>query len=556
IDHHAESGSTENKDDNENVNIYQATEWVEAKSQKFADYTAENNGMAWYVENFGFSVDPNADGHSHTVYKLKSAELSIKSGVQFYIALDDNGYWRKDADGNYVPLSDTKPEDGKYKCIVKNVSVDLTEFIPVDSSMVTHDYNNADLNNVLDGTDCNDLCGWNCEVVGSWAAIPFTKVNDFEDEGLTSAGVPAPYRTNLKDAMRLSELYMGTDKDAIKNDGFLYYLDTPDAIPVGTAKGSSAEWTIVYRYLRYALADKYDADRVLYTKADVEKLIEDCYELAELTGDASLFSVNHNFLVDARQNALEWVKAANKDKKYKDNYSVADLCGEDKTSTAVYNYLNFYYKKLKSDYDNFKYSFEQVYMAIADTKAAIDDGELEGTESMLAALEEVSYRLSVVGCYSEEDGENAFDNDAFTSDRFFQEFNRVFTGGGDYALPYDAVKTTPGDTVQGSFIGPDGDKFILETIKVNAGSAISGSHTALKNAYEALLAEVKKQQEVTTLLGDVNGDGVVNALDAAEILKAAVNNTVIDVAVGDFNADGTVNALDASAILKYVVGLA
>ena len=94
------------------------------------------------------------------------------------------------------------------------------------------------------------------------------------------------------------------------------------------------------------------------------------------------------------------------------------------------------------------------------------------------------------------------------------------------------------------------------TVPKPQDNSVMMSHYNLRTAYEALQAEVKKQTEVKTLLGDVNGDGVVNALDAAAILKAVVNNTAIDVAVGDFNADGAVNALDASAILKYVVSKA
>lgn len=58
----------------------------------------------------------------------------------------------------------------------------------------------------------------------------------------------------------------------------------------------------------------------------------------------------------------------------------------------------------------------------------------------------------------------------------------------------------------------------------------------------------------TTLCGDVNGDGVVNALDASAILKNVVDNTPTDKQSGDVNSDGVENALDAALILKYVVG--
>lgn len=56
------------------------------------------------------------------------------------------------------------------------------------------------------------------------------------------------------------------------------------------------------------------------------------------------------------------------------------------------------------------------------------------------------------------------------------------------------------------------------------------------------------------LCGDVNGDGVVNALDASAILKNAVYGYPLDKRCGDTNADGEVNAHDALPILHYVVG--
>lgn len=57
----------------------------------------------------------------------------------------------------------------------------------------------------------------------------------------------------------------------------------------------------------------------------------------------------------------------------------------------------------------------------------------------------------------------------------------------------------------------------------------------------------------TTLIGDLNGDGIVNAKDASLILRSLVEGRAIAIELGDFNKDGTVNAFDASAILKSVV---
>ena len=59
------------------------------------------------------------------------------------------------------------------------------------------------------------------------------------------------------------------------------------------------------------------------------------------------------------------------------------------------------------------------------------------------------------------------------------------------------------------------------------------------------------------ILGDANGDGVVNYRDALLTLRFSVGLDVLEnEALADFNADGAVNYRDALAILRYSVGLA
>ena len=172
---------------------------------------------------------------------------------------------------------------------------------------------------------------------------------------------------------------------------------------------------------------------------------------------------------------------------------------------------------------------------IAEVKDSIDNGDLKATDALTAALENTAYYLSVVQSIDVDANGNSIelDNDAFTSDRQFQGFNRVYTkGDNEYDLTVDSSTTVK--------------------IPKSSANAASLSHANLTAAYEALLAAVKEQTEVKTVVGDVNGDGVVNALDAAAILKAVAAGTAIDAAAGDYNADGVVNALDASAILKAV----
>lgn len=509
------------------INNGQSTKWLDLTkaddAAEFADY-----GSYWNGTKIKYTADPDLNGAGVDSWKLSSAGINIKGGVQFYIPLDNDGYWTK------APLTTTKPA-GKYKLITKNVEVDLTDYIKVEAADVDDGFDNADFNNVLDG-DYNTAEPWNSERIGQWGNVQGTTAVYNEDGIQNSDGVTVPVRSDLQSAMALAELYLAGNKDDIADPSknLIYTLDTTNAVGEGAAKGSSTEWTMVYRYLGYALHDKYDTSFDLYTKADVQKLIDSAYELAEKTGDAALFAIRHNDLVDARQFALDWIKAANKDKKYKDNFSAPEVNGLWYTSTDVYNILNGFYTSLLKEYEAFKYSFEEVYVKISEVKSMIDDGDLQATDTLVAALEETAYRLSIVGSFEEAYG---LDNDAFTSDRYFQGFNRVFTSGDDFNLA--TSRDAAGKPVTTKIDKPD-------------NNAVSKSHKLLKDAYEALLAEVKAQTEVKTVVGDVNGDGVVNALDAAAILKAVAAGTAIDVAVGDYNADGVVNALDASAILKAV----
>lgn len=381
--------------------------------------------------------------------------------------------------------------------------------------------------------------------IGEWIFKDYVQLTT--DAIQTTKGQTAQIKhVDLATALELAELYIEGDKtklaDAAQND--IYNLcDTTGEFVVGSAKGSAAEWTVVYRYLSYALSDKYDLVAAKYTKAQVADLLEKSYDLAEKTGDAGLFAAHHDTLVDVRKGASEWIAAANKEKKYKDNVSAPNGV----LATSMYDKLKNAYDALEKDYNAFKYSFGEIYVALSTYAEMIDEGELVANDTLKTAMEQTALKLSTVeslddalykdGWEANTDVDWTIDNDAYTSDRFFNDYNRVFTSNDNYEL---ATKTKAG---KAKIHKPD-------------DSSAAKSHKELKEAYEALLAEVTKQTTPTTVLGDVNGDGVVNALDAAAILKAVVNNTAIDVAVGDYNADGAVNALDAAAILKFVVSKA
>lgn len=63
------------------------------------------------------------------------------------------------------------------------------------------------------------------------------------------------------------------------------------------------------------------------------------------------------------------------------------------------------------------------------------------------------------------------------------------------------------------------------------------------------------KREYAATAGDVDGNGVINSLDAAKIIIASVNGEKLDPAAADISGDGKVNSLDAAVILRMIVGL-
>ena len=69
---------------------------------------------------------------------------------------------------------------------------------------------------------------------------------------------------------------------------------------------------------------------------------------------------------------------------------------------------------------------------------------------------------------------------------------------------------------------------------------------------------IEKTGGEDVLIGDVNGDGRVNARDARLVLRYAAglaDETEIDLTAADYNGDGRINARDARAVLRAAAGL-
>lgn len=123
--------------------------------------------------------------------------------------------------------------------------------------------------------------------------------------------------------------------------------------------------------------------------------------------------------------------------------------------------------------------------------------------------------------------------------------------GGDTGVPA-VLKLTFRKEFAGQFANvyklADDRLVFLQCVKITAdGTAlISGVNAA--GEYAVMVCEY------SDLIGDINNDGVLNALDASAILRHITGIFEgVDILFADFNNDGTVNALDASAILKAII---
>ena len=467
-----------------------------------------------------------------SVEKLVGASWVVRPTVSVYVPVDKDGYCVDTAAivAGARPEESTLPEGAaKWQMISAKTTYDILKMVPVAAADVTADgdFNPAN-NGAMDHGNEWPYFGWGDIITGDnaghdWGAaingVIYKEVYDYEGAVI-----------NLSTAYGLAMDYLdGDDSYTAMTDD----IDTTGVVANDDYKGNSKEWAIVYRYLNYALKDKYDASvsDEKYTKADVKALIEDAYDLAELTGDASIFESAHMDLVEARQAAIDWVKLANSDKMYKEYTGrvAADGSAYD-SSTVAYKALKAQYDALNAEYSAMKYSFGEIYEKLAEVAEMIDDGDLDAKADLMSALDNTAYALSVIADeITTSDGGTYDENAGFDVDRAFQAFNRVITNTGD----------------------PQTIKTIGSGVTTKDGA--NPTHAALHTAYESLLAAIDAQTAPAVLLGDVDGNGTVNALDAAALLTAIVDGKALDAAVADYDKSGAVNALDASAILTAIV---
>lgn len=135
------------------------------------------------------------------------------------------------------------------------------------------------------------------------------------------------------------------------------------------------------------------------------------------------------------------------------------------------------------------------------------------------------------------------DGDSFTSEKGCNESGKMGF--------YVTLRAKRDAAVGSSAITTNGDGGFL----VVSGTAADGKCTVIYGTGESATVSVS---EFDGLLGDVNLDGSVDNLDAAQVLKHDAGISKLSdggYALADVNGDGSVDTLDAAQILKLDAGI-
>lgn len=324
------------------------------------------------------------------------------------------------------------------------------------------------------------------------------------------------------------------------DDGRYTLPNDASLVSVKDNRISIEEYELAYRYIKYALSDAFDGDNKnnnTYKQLN-EDQIERSYDIFDKTKDAELFTAGHSLLGEKREASVELVRAAIPAGRY--TYQLAN-----DEQTDFYDALKDAIDKLQGEYDNFAYSYGDVYDLIAKGAKALDDGNANVNAALVSNL---AKSLAYIQTLIDSDGDEV------------ELENSPFSDNGSNLIRYHRVFTYDGDGTA-SLRRPDDPDLKLARTKGKNGEAqgVNYTHYNLTQAYKALEAALNAEAPaVTVKLGDVNNDGKILANDAVLILKkdAGVETFTEDQAkAADVNKDDKVNVLDAVAILKHIAGV-
>ena len=112
----------------------------------------------------------------------------------------------------------------------------------------------------------------------------------------------------------------------------------------------------------------------------------------------------------------------------------------------------------------------------------------------------------------------------------------------------------PSEEVWDEFLGPNAPRRQIVLLDQNLekrfqqhydGAMTNNEKTELLDAIQELIDEL-------VMLGDMNGDEILNVLDVVIIVNMALGNVAIDL-IGDLNNDGGINILDVVILTNMIL---
>ncbi len=106
--------------------------------------------------------------------------------------------------------------------------------------------------------------------------------------------------------------------------------------------------------------------------------------------------------------------------------------------------------------------------------------------------------------------------------------------------------------------GSSGSFSVAEGMKIQASTTVDGELGEYVASNRKSYKKIVIKTPDVILLGDVTGDGKVNSLDAAFVLRydaSLIGEDELDLSSADVTGDGKINAQDAAFILRYDAGL-
>lgn len=457
------------------------------------------------------------------VYRtMADAETAAKTAGTGYVAQKISAGTNILGYMNYEPNTDAAEDD--VGAVIADAKKTGGDWIDTSSSSFSSDYEDVGTATVTwDSTEYYKIKKKDGSTVATDDAVKkHNALVDKIDAAVKKFNNIKTETTNFDNILELYNDYLGYTFPDDAEDALRKIEILADGKSIAKASGSSTEWALIWRKLAYTLEDMFPVEtKDKYTLNDLKKKIDEAYDVAEATGDSSLFATQHSALVAARQRAQDWLTNAKATTGYKtDMYISLDFAGEADSDTGTT--LATEYKKIKDAVDllnkwlkGFKYSYGDIQATISEVAIAIDDGKVAG-DDLKKALAQCAYDLSVLEPSDVKASGDADDNVAFDSERIFQPDNR------------------------------------LKTDKQKSKSKPNDYEKALKTSYEALVKAYDAAKNADKgVENDFNGDGAFNVKDVDALIDALLDGKTDS--KYDVDGNGTFNVKDVDALIDVLL---